>query len=30
MTEKQRVFKMTVILYDTVGPWKKKKKAGIY
>ena len=29
MTEKQRVVTMTVIQYDTVGPWKKKK-AGIY
>ena len=25
MTEKQRVVTMTVIQYDTVGPWKKKK-----
>ena len=30
MTEKQRVVTMTVIQYDTVGPWKKKKKAGVY
>ena len=32
MTEKQRVVTMTVIQYDTVGPWKKKKKkkVGIY